>query len=178
MSAENLFNTRPVGYHVLYCNLYAYNIPTGLVSKNSIRARSIDLNILLCKLRAAARHIRNDSTARNITIDIALPTTPPYIPILWWVVRSKLLVLNDMFSICGEQEPSWLALSDKSSISDNTMRLYMYHFDSHQSALTTPPYNDNHVIRYTKCTTVYLCSDKYYYKNNCYHYISTFLNIL
>ena len=57
--------------------------PIGLVSKNNIGARSMLLNILLCKIRAADRQIKNDSIALNVTMVTAPPTITPYIPILW-----------------------------------------------------------------------------------------------
>ena len=54
-----------------------YGIPTGLVSKNNIGAFKIALNILLCKLRAAARHIRKLSIALKKASNTELETIPP-----------------------------------------------------------------------------------------------------
>ena len=85
MSVENLFKTRPVSQHKIHVHSYEYTlyIPTGFVSKNSIGARRILRNILLCKLRAAARHIKKVNIALNVTMVTAPPTIPEYIPILW-----------------------------------------------------------------------------------------------
>ena len=57
-------------------------IPTGLISKNNIGALNMLLNILLCKVRAAARHIKKVNIVFNVTMITAPPTIPPYIPIL------------------------------------------------------------------------------------------------
>ena len=58
------------------------HIPTGLVSKNNIGARNMLLNILLCKVRAAARHINVATITFNVTMVTDPPTIPPNIPIL------------------------------------------------------------------------------------------------
>ena len=56
VSAENLFKTRPIE-DTVQTQIYVWYSPTGLVSKNNIGARRIALNILLCKLRDALRHV-------------------------------------------------------------------------------------------------------------------------
>ena len=64
------------------CLAKTYYLPTGLVSKNSTGACSIDLNILLCKLRAAAKQSKKHRIALNVISKLDIPTSPPYIPIL------------------------------------------------------------------------------------------------
>ena len=89
--------------------------PTGLVSKNSIGARRIALNILLCKFLEALRQIKLDNIAlHTVNIMVAI-TIIPNIPILWLVVRSEFeepLLSKVTFSSLGEQDPPSLALRE------------------------------------------------------------------
>lgn len=68
------------------------------------------LNILLCKLRAAARHIKKVNIALSVTMVTAPPTIPQYIPILWWVLKSKVEASSDILLTSTEQDPPSLAL--------------------------------------------------------------------
>ena len=43
----------------------------------------------------------------------APPTIPPYIPILWCTLKSKLEISNDVFLTSAEQDPPSLALKLK-----------------------------------------------------------------
>jgi len=62
--------------------MYVCYSPTGLVSKKNIGARRIALNILLCKLRDAFRHVIKLNNALNTVIINAPERIAPYIPIL------------------------------------------------------------------------------------------------
>ena len=85
------------------------SIPTGLVSKNNIGACKIALNILLCKLRAAARQIRKLSIVLDKTSVTELDIIPPYMPILWLVDKSYEL-LRDKFPISVAHDSPPVAL--------------------------------------------------------------------
>jgi len=53
------------------------------VSKNNIGARKILMNILLCKLRAAAKQVDMLNNALTITMSMEMVKIAPNIPILW-----------------------------------------------------------------------------------------------
>jgi len=53
------------------------NLPIGFVSKNSTGALKMAISILLCKFRAEAMQIRNESTDLVMTREIEPKTIPP-----------------------------------------------------------------------------------------------------
>jgi len=94
--------------------MYAWYSPTGLVSKNNIGARRIALNILLCKLRDAFRHVIKPNNPLNTVIINAPERIAPYIPILWRVVKSKSDVsFSEVLASRREQDSPSLALGNK-----------------------------------------------------------------
>ena len=82
------------------------------MSKNNIGACKIALNILLCRLRDAARQIRKLSIVLDKTSDTELETIPPYMAILWLVDKSYEL-LRDKFPMSEAHDSPPVALCPK-----------------------------------------------------------------